>query len=179
MRQSRGGKLFQAEGAVYTLPQKSRRKNHIIEPWGHYSWVDMEGWRRGESQESSKDSALGNTGERVYVIHSFGNTKMAFSVNDERGVVICSWWARGSQVGHLGQIPKIFQMNQMAKDAKSNYTEENRILKSDFCLWGETFLTLKKVKKINQKKSDEFCIIKLSPCSSKIAKEKSKQQIGG
>lgn len=30
---------------------------------------------------------------------------------------------------------------------------------------------LKKGKEINQKKSDEFCIIKLSLCSSKIAKE--------
>lgn len=91
------------------------------------------------------------------------------------------WWCR--RCGHLQLVSKrwpgqTFGPNTknipdelMVKDGKSNY---RRYAYFKIILWGETFLRLKEVKKMNQKKSDRFCIINLSLCSSTITKEKIK-----
>lgn len=101
---------------------------------------------------------------------------MAFTA-DEGDVVIRSWWATGGQVRHWDQTPKIFQMNQMVKDWKSNYRRE-LYFKIRFLFLRRNLSNLKKGKENKSKENDEFCTIKLSLCSSKNAKENQNNRLG-
>lgn len=61
-------------------------------------------------------------------------------------------------------------MNQMVKGWKSNYRRELDF-KIRFLFLRRNLSNLKKGKENKSKENDEFCTIKLSLCSSKIAKE--------